>query len=76
MKHATLSDRNDSKASARTSVIRKTGCALPKQYTRALAVLETRILELFESGQNTMQISASVKATEAQVYNILARLGQ
>ena len=76
MKRATLSERNGSKASARTSVIRKTGCALPKQYTRALAVLETRILELFGSGQNTMEIASQVKATEAQVYNILARLGQ
>ena len=49
---------------------------LPSYRSAARSALEERILTLFAAGNDTMQIAASVNATEAQVYNILARLAR
>ena len=51
------------------------GDSVPHYRTAARAALEARIIDLFNSGQNTMQIAGMVNLSEAQVYNVLARLG-
>ena len=57
-------------------VTRDSSGGLPRKHTRAFEALQNRCVELFAAGHNTMEIASQVKATEAQVYNILARLGQ
>jgi DNA-binding CsgD family transcriptional regulator len=51
------------------------GDSVPHNSTAARAALEEHVLALFSSGKNTMQIAAMVNLSEAQVYNVLARLG-
>jgi DNA-binding CsgD family transcriptional regulator len=47
---------------------------LPHHSKRARSALEDRIVEMFAAGRDTMRIAGAVKLSEAQVYNILARL--
>ena len=60
----------------RTPVGSESFGGLPRKHTRAFEALQNSCVELFTVGKNTMEIASQVKATEAQVYNILARLGQ
>ena len=49
---------------------------LPSYRSAARAALEDRIVALFSAGHDTMKIAAMVKLSEAQVYNVLARLAR
>ena len=51
---------------------------LPRRpYQKAAAELfKTRVVSLFVAGRNTVEIAAEVNATEAKVYNTLARLAE
>jgi hypothetical protein len=76
MKRQYSSEHNTSQAITHECVTRESSGGLPRKHTRAFEALQNRCVELFAAGKNTMEIASQVKATEAQVYNILARLGQ
>lgn len=47
---------------------------LPHPAAKARKILEDRVCQLFSEGKDTMYIASAVNLSEAQVYNILARL--
>lgn len=48
-----------------------------RPYQKAAAELfKSRVVNLFVAGRNTVEIAAEVNATEAKVYNTLARLAE
>jgi len=73
MKRATQKRSNDSKAQTTRCVISHPFSDRFGAKAQAFAV---KCSELFAAGADTIEIAKMLKASEAQVYNAMARLGQ
>ena len=73
MKRENVSVRNNPKEKTARCVIHRTVSSSLDIRSQDFAV---KCSELFATGADTIEIARMLKATEAQVYNAMARLGQ